>query len=137
MNAFLQSLYSKFSGSVIESDLGGRIYLDQADSADTPYMVYSIVSGVPDNAFAKTGETVLMQFDLFSPRSSGTAAMTTLYADLTALLDDCSLTITGKKCVQFQRQNLTTMIEDRSPLKDGSVMLLHWSVDYEIVYQTA
>ena len=135
MNAFLTALFSKFSGSAIESDLGGRIYLDTADSQDAPYLVYSIVSGTPDNAFQKTGESILMQFDLFSARSAGMTEMTTLYADLTLLLDDCTLNIAGKNCAKCQRQNLVTMVEDRSPLKDGSSLLNHWIVDYEIDYQ--
>lgn len=135
MQILLDAINTKLLNSDIYNDVGGRVYLDSADSLDTPYLVYSIISGVPDNVFQKTGETVLMQFDLFSAKSAGPTEITTMYADLTTLLDDCVLTITGKNCVQFQRQNTVTMVEDLSALQDGTNILFHWAVDYEIVYQ--
>lgn len=137
MQALIDAVKSKLLDSTLYNSLGGRCYYDTADSQDTPYLVYSIISGTPDNAFAKTGESVLMQFDLFSALSAGKTEITTMYADLTSLLDDCVLTITGKTCVQFQRQNLVTMVEDLSALQDGTNICLHWAIDYEIVYQTA
>jgi len=137
MQALFDAIEAKLLDSDIYNNCGGRVYQDTADSSDTPYLVYSIVSDVPDNVFQKTGESVLMQFDLFSARSAGKAEITTMYADLIALLDDCTLTITGKNCVQFQRQNTVTMVEDTSALQDGSSLLMHFSIDYEICYQTA
>jgi len=135
LSNFLTSIGLKLQDSAIWNDVGGRCYLDTADSPDTPYLVYSIVSGVPDNAFAQIGESVLMQFDLFSARSAGPTEITTMYADLTALLDDCTLTITGQNCAKFQRQNLVTMVEDLSALQDGSNILIHYAIDYEVDYQ--
>jgi hypothetical protein len=135
MQALITAIENKLLDSTIYNDVGGRCYYDTADSNDTPYLVYSIVSGIPDNVFQKTGESVLMQFDLFSALSAGKTQITTMYTDLTSLFDDCSLTITGKNCVQFQRQNLVTIVEDLSALQDGSSICLHWAVDYEIVYQ--
>lgn len=135
MQILITAIENKLLDSAIYNDVGGRCWYDTADSDDLPRLVYSIVSGVPDNVFQKTGESVLMQFDLFSALSAGKTQITTMYADLTALLDDCTLTITGKNCVQFQRQNLVTMVEDLSALQDGSSLMLHFAVDYEIVYQ--
>ena len=135
MQILIDAITTKLLDSTVYNDVGGRCYYDTADSNDTPYIVYSIVSGVPDNVFQKTGESVLMQFDLFSALSAGKTQITTMYADLTTLLDDCTLTITGKNCVQFQRQNLVTFVEDLSALQDGSNLQIHWAVDYEIVYQ--
>jgi hypothetical protein len=137
MQILFSAIDAKLLDSNIYNDCGGRVYRDTADTADMPYLVYSIVSGVPDNVFQKTGESVLIQFDLFSAMTSGRVEITTMYTDLTTLLDDCVLTITGKNCVQFQRQNLVTMVEDNSSLQDGSSLLFHWVIDYEIVYQTA
>ena len=135
MQILIDAITTKLLDSAIYSDVGGRCWYDTSDSDDLPRLVYSIVSGVPDNCFQKTGESVLMQFDLFSALSAGKTEITTMYADLTTLFDDCVLTITGKNCVQFQRQNLVTMVEDLSALQDGSSTCLHWAVDYEIVYQ--
>ena len=136
MQALIDSIAAKLLDSAVYNDVGGRCYYDTADTNDTPYIVYSIVSGVPDNVFQQTGESVLIQFDLFSALSAGKLEITTMYANLTALLDDCVLTIAGKNCVQFQRQNLVTFVEDLSALQDGSNLQLHWAVDYEVVYQS-
>ena len=135
MQALIDAINLKLLDSTLYTSLGGRCYYDTADSSDTPYMVFSIVSGVPDNVFQKTGESVLVQFDLLSALSAGKTEITTMYTNLTTLLDDCVLTITGKNCVQFQRQNLVTMVEDLSALNDGSSICFHWAIDYEIVYQ--
>lgn len=136
MQILIDAINTRLLDSTLYNSLGGRCYYDTADSSDTPYLVFSIVSGVPDNVFQKTGESVLVQFDLFSALSAGKTQITQMYADLTALLDDCTLTITGKNCVQFQRQNLVTMVEDMSVLGDGSSIMQHFAVDYEIVYQS-
>ena len=132
MNAFLTAILSKFSGSAIENDVGGRIYLDRAESPDTPYLVYSIVSAVPDRTFSERYTNILMQFDLYSTRSAGSAVMTTMYADLVALFDECALAPTGYTLVWMKEENLVTMVEDRSPLQDGSQLMNHWSVDFEV-----
>lgn len=137
MQVLFDAIFTKLLDTDIYNDVGGRVYQDTADSLDTPYLVYSVVSDVPDNAFQKTGESVLMQFDLYSSKSAGKTEITTMYKDLKTLLDDCTLTITGETCVQFQRQNTVTLVEDNSALQDGSNLLSHYIVDYEIVYQTA
>src|SRR3990172_4791973 len=131
MQILIDAIATKLLDSAVYNDVGGRCYYDTADSNNTPYIVYSIVSGVPDNVFQKTGESVLLQFDLFSALSAGKTEITTMYTDLTALLDDCVLTITGKNCVLFQRQNTVTMVEELSALQDGSSIVLHWIVDFE------
>ena len=136
MQILIDAITTKLLDSNVYNDVGGRAYYDTADSDDLPRLVYSIVSGVPDNVFQKTGESVLIQFDLFSALSAGKTQITTMYADLISLLDDCTLTITGKNCVLFQRQNTVTMVEDLSALQDGSSIVLHWIVDFECTYQS-
>jgi hypothetical protein len=135
MQILIDAITTKLLDSNVYNDVGGRAYYDTSDSDDLPRLVYSIVSGVPDNVFQKTGESVLIQFDLFSALSAGKTQITTMYADLTTLFDDCTLTITGKNCVLFQRQNTVTMVEDLSALQDGSSIALHWAVDYTVDYQ--
>jgi hypothetical protein len=136
MQILIDAITNKLLDSTLYWSLGGRCYYDTADSDDLPRLVYSIVSGVPDNVFQKTGESILIQFDLFSALSAGKTQITTMYTDLTTLFDDCTLTITGKNCVLFQRQNTVTMVEDLSALQDGSSIALHWAVDYECTYQS-
>lgn len=130
----LTAIYSKTSGSALSADVGGRIFLDRApDNTEFPYVVFFIVSGVPDDVFTKDGESVLIQFSLFSA-SSGATEITNMYKDLKALFDDCSLTITSNTLQWFKRENLTTMIEDITTV-NGAQQIKHWAVDYNVTIQ--
>lgn len=132
MNALLDAIDAKLLDSAIYNSVGGRCYRDTADSTDTPYLVYSIVSAVPDRTFSEHYHEVLIQFDLFSPVSAGRAAITTMYTDLVSLMDECSLDITGYTLVWMKETNLVTMVEDSSVLQDGSSLSYHFAVDFEI-----
>lgn len=131
MQALLTAIANKMIDTNILNDVGGRAYQDTADAPDMPYLVYSIVSAVPDRTFSEHYHDVLLQFDLFSPVSAGRTAITTMYADLVALLDECSLDITSYTLVWIKEQNLVTMVEDSSALQDGSNLLFHYAVDFE------
>lgn len=132
----ISAIKTKLTGSALAADVGDRVYLDQApEGVEFPYCIYFIVSGIPDNAFKKLGESVLIQFSLFSALSAGDAIMTTMYASLKALFDDCSMTITSNTLVWCRRQNLVTMVEADITLPDGSNGVRHWAVDYEITIQ--
>lgn len=130
----LTAIKSKFIGSSLSTDVDGRIfYKESPQNSQFPYVVYFIVSDVPDNVFAKDGESVLMQFSLFSS-SGGATEIATMYKDLKALLDDCSLTITSNNLVWFKRVNLTTMVDEITTV-DGLQKVDHWAVDYEVTMQ--
>jgi hypothetical protein len=137
MNNLLASIMTKISGSAFSSDVGGRVYLDAVPASEMPatfpYCVFFIVSDVPEDCFAKDGESIMMQFSLFSA-SSGAAEITTMYADLKALLDDCSFTITSNVLNWFRRVSLTTMTEDITTV-EGTTKVKHWSQEYEITTQ--
>jgi hypothetical protein len=131
MNNLLTALATKITGSAFSTALGGRVYLDQAPAKPVfPYCVYFIVSGVPDRTFSEHYTDVLIQFSIFSA-SSGATEITTAYNNLVALLDECSLTITGSTLVWMREANLTTMV-DEITTADGSQMVRHWAVDFEI-----
>ncbi len=141
MNNLLTAIMTKISGSALSTDVGSRIYLDQApDGCEYPYCVFFIVSSIPDDVFAKKGNNILIQFSLFSASSSA-LEITTMYADLKALLDDKSLTIppTGTvtdTLIWCHETNLTTMVEDIT-VADATQQMKHWAVDFEIVTQAA
>lgn len=136
MNNLKDAINSKVLDTSIYNDVQGRFYYKSANSPDYPRIVYSRVSGVPDNAFAKNGESVLLQFDLYSMASAGNTEIETMETDLKALLDDCQLTITGKTLVWFERTNIMgPMEEDVSALNDGTVMVSHTAIDYNVTYQ--
>lgn len=127
---------AKILDSTIYNTVGGRCYFNTSPDDQFPRVVYSRVSGVPDNAFAKTGESVLLQFDLFSMQSAGDTEILTMESQLKSLLDDCVLTISGQLCVGFQRQNTVDMVEDLSALQDGSSLVNHTAIDYTATYQS-
>lgn len=135
MNILRPAIESKFAGSAIESDAGGRVYFKSAPDSEYPRVVFDRVSGVTDNAFAKTGESVLIQFDLFSIKSAGVTEIETMEIDLKSLFDDCILTLTGKILAGFTRQNIVNMEEEVPALSDGSTTIVHVAIDYEAVYQ--
>lgn len=132
MQALITAIDAKLLDSTVYNDVGGRVYYDTADTNDLPYIVYSIVSAVPDKTFSELYHDVLIQFDLFSALSAGKTQITTMYADLISLLDECSLTITGYALVWCREANLVTMVEDLSALQDGTNILNHWAIDFEV-----
>jgi hypothetical protein len=130
----LTAIMTKTTGSALSIDVGGRIYLDQApDNSTFPYVVFFIVSDVPEKTFSEDFENVLIQFSLFSA-SSGATEITTIYTDLKSLFDECSLSITGNTLVWMKRANLTTMVDDIT-IQDGTQAVKHWAVDYDIMTQ--
>ena len=134
MDALLAAIYSKLTGSALSSDVGGRVYLDEAPAGcEFPYIVFFIVSGVPDNVFNKYGESVMIQFSLFSD-SAGAAEITDMFNDLTAIYDDAQLTVTGYSMIIMERQNLVTMVEEIETT-EGKQAVKRWAVDYEAVIQ--
>jgi hypothetical protein len=132
MNNLLTAIASKITGSALNTDVGGRIYLDRApDNCEFPYVVYSIVSAVPEKTFTEHYTNTLIQFSLFSA-SSGATEIATMYKDLKALFDECSMTITSNTLVWMREQNLTTMSEEITTL-DGLQKLDHWAADFEVL----
>jgi len=133
MNALLTAISTKLTDSDLYGDVSGRVYLDQADSPDYPRVVYSIISAVPDRTFSEHYHDVLIQFSLFSAKSAGMAVMTTMYADLISLFDECSFDIDGYTLIWMKEENLVTMTQILdSPLPDGSTGVILWAVDFSL-----
>ena len=134
MNALLTAVYGKTSSSALSTAVNGRIYYDRApDGCEFPYVVFSVISSVPDWMFTERFEDTLIQFDLFS-LSEDSAEIANMYADLKALFDDCSLTITSETLIWFRRQNLITTVEEITT-STGTQKVKHWSADYEAKVQ--
>lgn len=135
MDYLTNAINTKFLDSTLYNLLGGRAYFRKAVSNEYPHLVYTIVTGNPDNAFAKKGETILIQFSLYSTESAGNSAMQTLYNALRTLLDDCTLTISAHTLAAFQWQGVVCMDEEVDALPDGSTTLLYWPVDFLLTIQ--
>lgn len=105
--------------------VGGRLYLHEAPQGATfPYAVYFLVSGMPEYWLSgPTFEEPVIQFSLFSDSESA-SEVTDLYTYLTALFDDCTLTVSGYTPIIFERQNYQLL---RDPI-DGT---WHYIVEYD------
>ncbi|PKN20887.1 MAG: hypothetical protein CVU71_03660 [Deltaproteobacteria bacterium HGW-Deltaproteobacteria-6] len=135
MDELIKAIVSKLSGSALSTDVNGRVYLDRApDSCEFPYIVFFVVSSVPDWMFTERFEDTMIQFSLFS-NSESAVEITTMLKDLKSLFDDCSLTITSDTLVWFRRQNIATMVEDITTTA-GAQAVKHYAVDYEAKVQT-
>lgn len=128
----LTAIKSKFTGSALSTDVGGRIYPDDAQpGAQLPYVVYFVVSSVPDRTFTERYANTMIQFSLFSS-SGGVTEIATMYNDLKTLFDECSLTITGNTLVWMREQIVNPMINEVTTV-DGLQSVRHWACDYEVL----
>jgi len=131
LNNLLTAIYGKLAGSTLSTAIGGRMYLDQAPDKPTfPYVVFFIVSSVPEKTFTEDMSETLIQFSIYSASSSATE-ISAIYAALKTLYDECSLTITGSSLVWMKETNLVTMTEDMTTAT-GTTTLKHWAIDFEV-----
>lgn len=133
MQNLLTAIYGKTINSALSTAVGERIYLDQApDDTEFPYIVYSIVSNVPDKTFTENFEDILIQFSIFSASESA-MEIAAIYNALYALFDECSLTITSNILLRMTRENLVTMVEDSTtPIGVG---VKHWAADFSVLIE--
>lgn len=132
MNALLTAIFGKTSGSLLSTDVGGRIFLDQAPAGtEFPYVVFFVVSATPNRTFTERYTETLIQFSLFSASESA-VEITTMYGHLQSLFDECALSVTGSTLVWFREQNLTTMM-DGIVTANGTQNVKHYAVDFEVL----
>ena len=134
MQNLLAAIMTRCSGSALSTDVGGRIFFDEApEGSEFPYVVFRIVASAPQDTFKDAIEDTLVQFSLFSI-SEGAAEITAMYADLMALFDWSAITVTGGTCIWVVRQGLMPMLEDITT-PAGTVGVRHWAVEYSIMVQ--
>lgn len=131
MDAILQAIMTKTVGSALATQVGSRIYFQEApDNVAYPLVVFFPVSDVPEYPGGKTMENMLWQFSLFS-LSAGLTEITTLLTNLRTLFDDCTLAIAGENLIYFIRGNLTVINEEITTTQ-GTQTIKHWSQEYEV-----
>lgn len=133
MNSLLKGIWDHFSattGSGFYNDVSGRMYHILAPQQATfPYCVYFSVSDVDDLDFTDEHEDFLIQFNIFSQNNSALEAGT-LLESLKTMFDNCSLTVTGWRHLQFQRDQVT-------PNNDTEQVppIMGYSVDYNVLLE--
>ena len=142
MKSLTTAIFGKMtSTTALYSDIGGRLYKGKAPaSAEYPYIVFQIVSDVPEKTFSEDFEDILIQFSLFSSASSS-SDVENMFAHLKELYDECALTITAVShdiaatLVWMKRENATLMVEENTT-PSGTQEVWHYAVDYSVMIQT-
>lgn len=124
MKNLTTSIFAKMTSSTdLYTDIGGRLYKSEApEGAAYPYVVFFVVSDLPEYPGGHTIEQVQVQFSLFSS-ASGSTQVEDMLTHLRSLYDDCSLTITSNTLIYFIRGNMSAMREDHT---------WHYVQEYEI-----
>jgi hypothetical protein len=120
IKVFNAGFYNKLiSGATLQTKLGGsasdkKIYNTIApQTASLPYITFGLLTDVPDGVFGKLDAIEPMTFwvNVFSSTSPANCQE---IADLVAaLMDDCTLTITGYTHMVCMREYVGTMIYDK------------------------
>ena len=127
MQVLLTGIYSKYSSDIaLKAALAGSLYFTEAiQTATYPYGVYHLISDVPSWTFDSDMEGYIIQFNLYSKNSSSTE-VNTAFTALTALYDDCELTVTDYTPILMWREmSLLTRESD----------IWNYTVQYRIMNQ--
>lgn len=111
MQVLFEGIWDKYDGSALESEINGMFFTEAPQGSTYPYGVYHLISNVPSWVFGTTANTMenyIIQFNLYSEKSSSTDINTAFLA-LTTLYDWCDLTIDGYSHIYMKREmsNLT------------------------------
>ena len=124
------AIYSKLAGSDLYTSIGGRLYKGYGpEGATYPYVVFFVVTDIPEYPGGKTIEQYLIQFSIFSAVSESTE-IEGILTNLRALYDWCTLTITGNTSIYFMRGNFTAQREEHTTLA-GTVGVFHYIQEYD------
>ena len=132
---FSKTIMTTISGSLLSTDIGGRLFEDEApeDGAEYPYAIYFVVVSNPDDNFTHIIEGSLIQFSLFST-SKSSSEIKTMETHLNALFHKKMLTVAGQTMVWMERKNKITMVDDVIT-PDGTQRIKHYALDYEVTAQ--
>lgn len=130
MKNLATALFGKIAASAFSTSIGGRLYQARAPQGVTwPYAVFYIISDAPMDTFTEKLEDALVQFSLFS-KASGTTEVLDAAANLRALYDDCSLTITSNTHLMMERQGGGGTPENVMDDTEGGEGL-YWQLDFD------
>jgi hypothetical protein len=125
-------IYSKAAGTTLMTYIGSRLYKGRAPAEVAyPYVVYSLISDVPEYTFSEEYERALVQFSLYSI-ASGTTEIETIFTYLTAVYDESVLTITDATCLWMRRQNALFQVEEHTTVT-GTAQVWVYHIDYEVL----
>lgn len=131
MENLTKAIFAKKTGTNFNTLIGGRMFEDYSpEGVVYPYVVYSVVSSPKEKTFTEEYRNTAIQFSIYSSNSSS-KEIKDIYAALSALYDDGSLTITGSNLVWMREENLVTTTEDVTT-PNGIETVRAYHVDFEI-----
>ena len=132
MLALTQAIYGKLSGSTLETAINGRLFEDIAeDGVQYPYVVYSVVRSPKEKTFTEVFRNTLVEFVIFSNNSDATE-IKTIYSYLSALYDECRLTLSPSVFYRMHETNMT-MNAEKIEASSGSDIIRTCFVEFEIL----
>ena len=106
MNALFQGIWNRFAATTTTgfyNDVSGRMYHGKAKQETSfPYCVYFEVTDTDELDFSDEREEFLIQFNIFTQNNSALQAGN-LLESLKTMFDNCSLTVTNWRHLNFQR----------------------------------
>ena len=118
MKAYYTALYTYFSATTggahndFYDAIGGRLYQFEApDDAEYPYCVYSHVSDFQIDTFSADIDNIIIQFSIYSEKSSKQELLDTM-TYLKSALNDCNLTISGGYVITFFWLNDSILVDE-------------------------
>ena len=132
MKNLTTAIFGRLAGSALNTSIGGRMYKGRAPQGATwPYIVYFVVSDVPDNTFTDSIEDVTFQFSIFS-NTSGTTEIEDIFTNLKTLYDDTTFTVTANTMYWMVREHAAIIsIDDETEPGTGQYWM--YTVDYNIL----
>lgn len=132
MKALTTAIYSQLAGSALSTAVGGKMFKGRApDGTSFPYVIFFVVTDMPDRTFTEDYENVIIQFSLFST-ASGTTEIEDMFTHLKTLYDEKPFTITGSTLVWMRRSNTSFLVEDHTT-PTGTQQVWHYAVDFEVL----
>jgi hypothetical protein len=133
MKNLTTAIFAKcISGTDLHTDIGGRLFKGRApEGTEYPYIVFYLISDVPENTFTEDMENCLIQFSLFSSNSSS-SEVEDMFTHLKSLYDDCSFTISGSSLIWMKRQ-MAQLLAEEHVTPSGTIEAWHYTVDYEVL----
>jgi hypothetical protein len=132
LNTAIRSRFDALDGGVhngLYLQTSGQLYKDRAkQDAVLPYVVYHMITDVPEWTFDTDFERVRIQFDLYSDDESS-SEIEDLYTALKALYEWQTLIVEGWTHVHMKR------LLARGPFRDPGDDNWTYNVDFEILIE--
>lgn len=105
MKDLFKGIYSKYTGSTLETNLTGGLHNTKVpQDTNYPYAVFYLISNVPHWTFDSIMENALIQFTIYDS-SSSVENISSLYSNLTNLYDDTELALDDYYSVYLKRES--------------------------------